>query len=413
MTRIPRVALFADSFHEVNGAANVLRHLENFARINGFPFLCIRGAKETNFASEGTSQALDLKRSRASLAFDGDLRYDPLFWRHIRLIKRKLADFKPDVIHVTGLNDVSQIGFYFAHRQNIPAVATWHTNVHEYVASRMLSGLRWLPGSAQTKIGHLTEKGVLQATMKLLFLAQIQLAPNAELVDELARKTRRPSFLMTRGVDTEFLTPEKRRRTDSTFVLGYVGRLRPEKNVRFFERVEQALVQEGITDYKFVLVGEGTEDSWLNSRLKKRELVGVLRGEALAEAFANMDLFVFPSKTDAFGNVVLEAMASGVPAVVMPEGGPKYLIEHGTNGFVAKDESDFLNTVVRAAQNRETLSEMSVKARAAACQRSWQNVFEGLYEKYDLSTKVGKGIRADPPKKAADRSTDDGGGDAL
>ncbi len=394
MTKIPRVALFADSFHEVNGAANVLWRLESFARTNGFPFLCIRGGKETNFVSEGACEALDLKRSSASLTFDGDLKYDPLFWRHIRVINRKLAEFKPDVIHVTGLNDVSQIGFYFAHRQDIPAVATWHTNVHEYVASRLLTNLGWLPDSTQRKIGHLTEKAMLQATMKLLFLAQVQLAPNDELVKTLLKHTRRPSFLMSRGVDTTFLTPEKRRRTDSTFVLGYVGRLRPEKNVRFFQKVDQALTKGGITDYKIVLVGEGREDSWLKRNVKNLELTGLLHGEALAEAFANTDIFVFPSQTDAFGNVVLEAMASGVPAIVMPEGGPKYLIEHNINGFVAKDENDFLDIVVHVAQNRERLREMSVKARAAACERSWESVFEGLYEKYNLSTKVGKGIRA-------------------
>ncbi len=393
MINFPRVALFADTFHEVNGAANVIRRLEGFARENNIPFFCVRAGKETRFIEDGNLRTLELKRGRASFPIDGELKYDPLLWRYKKLIKEKLDEFKPDVVHVTGLNDVSQLGFYFAHYQHIAAVASWHTNTHEYTARRLLTALGWLPESIQKNIGRTVENAVMRGLMKLHFLAQVQLAPNEELVAQIQKMTRRPSFLMSRGVDTKFLNPDKRRRTDSTFILGYVGRLRPEKNVRFFARVEKALRNAGIKDYKFVLVGEGSENAWLKNNLSNVELTGVLRGEKLAETYADMDLFVFPSQTDAFGNVVLEAMAAGVPAVVMPEGGPKFLIENGVNGFVASNESDFVETIVELAKQPERVARMKPEARTAACERSWERVFEGVYDKYYLSTIVEKNVR--------------------
>jgi glycosyltransferase involved in cell wall biosynthesis len=393
MINAPRVVLFADTFHEINGAANVLRRLVDFARDQNFPLMCIRAGKKTDFQTDGSLQIYEFERSRLSIPIDGDLRYDPFFWRFRKFIGEKLSEFQPDVIHLTGLNDVSQIGFYFAHYRSVPAVASWHTNTHEYASRRLLCALKWLPLKMQKKVDCTIQNTVMNGLMKLYYLAQVQLAPNSELVAEIQEKTRRPSFLMTRGVDTNYLNPHKRRRQDSTFVIGYVGRLRPEKNVRFFAEVEKSLENAGITDYKIVMIGEGSEDDWLKNNLRNVELKGVLRGEKLAEEYANMDLFAFPSKTDAFGNVVLEAMASGVPALVMPEGGPKFLIEQNVNGFVASCQNDFLEQIVHLAQHRQKLSQMCKMARESACRHSWERVFESVYDKYHLSTIVGKKVR--------------------
>ncbi len=393
MINAPRVALFADTFHEINGAANVLRRLVCFARDNNFPLMCVLAGKKTRFQKDGSLHIYEFERSKLSIPIDGELRYDPLFWRFRKFIGEKLDEFKPDVIHMTGLNDVSQLGFYFAHYRSLAAVASWHTNAHEYASSRLLCALRWLPAKMQKRVDRTVQNTVMSGLMKLYYLAQVQLAPNEELVAQIQKMTRRPAFLMTRGVDTEFLSPCKRRRNDSTFVLGYVGRLRPEKNVRFFAEVEKALRNAGITDYKIVLVGDGSDKEWLENNLQNVEIKGVLHGEKLAEAYADMDLFVFPSGTDAFGNVVLEAMAAGVPAVVMPEGGPKFLIEHNVNGFVAASRDGFLENIVELAGHPQRLAPMREPAREAACERSWERVFESVYDKYHLSTIVSKDVR--------------------
>jgi len=88
------------------------------------------------------------------------------------------------------------------------------------------------------------------------------------------------------------------------------------------------LISAGKTNFKFLIVGEGNEREFLEKNLKQVEITGFLDGEELSKAYANMDVFVFPSETDAFGNVVQEANASGVPSIVTNQGGPKFIVRH-------------------------------------------------------------------------------------
>ncbi len=269
----PRIALFADTFTEVNGAANVLRKLTEFAKERDYPFLVIYSGDETVLTEDGSLIRLQLKRNKFAFSLDSELKYDPLFWRHNGFVRKKLKEFKPDVLHVTGPNDVSQIGLLYAHLKNIPAIASWHTNAHEYAVSRFSPLISWLPKSARTKTEILMQKVALSGLMKLLFLAQIQLAPNEELVELLKKMTKRPSYLMSRGVDTLMFSPDKRDRKDEIFTLGYVGRLRPEKNVRLLARVDEELRKRSITNYKFLIVGDGSEEALAPRKSLKRNIL--------------------------------------------------------------------------------------------------------------------------------------------
>lgn len=394
MTDVSRIALFADTFYEANGAANFLRRLVDFARERDYPYLCVRAGEETKLVRDGSVSFLNLKRSRCSIPLDGSLKYDPFLWKYKKLIGKTLDDFAPDALHVTGINDISQLGFYFAHFKHIPAVASWHTNAHEYAARRLSNLIPQVPSKIKQKFNCAVERASLAGLMKIYFLAQLQLAPNEELVDEIRRLTCRPSFLLGRGVDTEFFSPEHRARTDKTFIIGFVGRLRPEKNVRFLAELDKSLHQAGIKNYKFLIVGGGGERNWLQNNLRNAEFTGEIRGAELSRAYSDMDLFVFPSQTDAFGNVVLEAMAAGVPAVVMTEGGPKFLIEHGKTGYVANGEKDFIETLIRIARNPEQLVAIKLAARDFAEQNSWTSIFEKIYEYYEMCSGFEKKIRA-------------------
>src|SRR6185437_13013342 len=95
----------------------------------------------------------------------------------------------------------------------------------------------------------------------------------------------------------------------------------------------------------------------LRAALAQADFAGVLRGEELARAYADMDVLVFPSHTDTFGNVVLEALASGVPAVVTCDGGPKYIVRDGQTGFVTGDEG-FSTAIARLVQDRSMMQSM-------------------------------------------------------
>ena len=213
--------------------------------------------------------------------------------------------------------------------------------------------------------------------------ADKMMAPNNELVDFTNRLTGKPCHMMSRGVDTDAFSPKYRKRVNKKLQIGYVGRLTPEKNVRFLATLAQKLQRTCQQDFEFVIIGEGSEERWLRNHVPNAQLPGVLRGETLAAAYANMDLFVFPSLTDTFGNVVLEALASGVPAVVSSQGGPKFLVQPGVTGFVATSEDEFTNSVERLAKDSVLRARMSLAAVDYAQEQSWDRVFESVWKIYE------------------------------
>jgi glycosyltransferase involved in cell wall biosynthesis len=385
--REPRVAYFPDSFHEVNGVAHTSRNFVAYAQRRGLPFLCVRaGTREISFEQVGELRTLELRRSRGSVRMEKDLEFDTLFWRHGEAIRQELERFRADVIHITGPSELGIFGAYFAWGMGVPLAASWHTNLHEYAAKRMA----WLTGRMAEGRGAAIEGGVetgaLWTMSQFYKMARVLFAPNDELCRMLERTTGRPCFLMQRGVDTEWFSPLHRTRqvSDSSVVLGYVGRLSVEKNVALLARVERELAALGVGGVRFLIVGHGNEEAALRRDLKEAEFAGVLGGVALAEAYSNMDVLVFPSHTDTFGNVVLEALASGVPAVVSPDGGPKFIVQDGETGFVTVDDH-FARTVAELVRDRPRLEAMRLKAREYALGCSWDAVFDRVYAGYETA----------------------------
>lgn len=120
---------------------------------------------------------------------------------------------------------------------------------------------------------------MLEIVIGFYRLGKVLFAPNQELVDMLADRTRRPTKLMTRGIDSILFHPSKRRACDGVFRPGFVGRVTPEKSVRMFARVEQALLQRGLNNFRFLIVGDGSEREWLRQNLRHADLPGILRGD--------------------------------------------------------------------------------------------------------------------------------------
>jgi phosphatidylinositol alpha 1,6-mannosyltransferase len=383
MSAEPRVAFFPDSFVEVNGVAHTSRQLVAYAQRHELPLLCVYGGAQPELMSAGSVSRLALNRSAIGFKLDADFRYDLLCWRHARRVVEAVRAFKADLIHITGPNDTGQLGAYVAWKLGLPLLISWHTNLHEYAGLRLRRLTPWLPDRWRQRLSRRAEAWSLSATLCFYRLGRMLLAPNEELRELLAETTGKPVQLMQRGVDTQLFSPLKRLRTDNAFVIGYVGRLTPEKNVRLLAELERGLLAAGATNFRFVIVGEGSERAWLQNELRQAEFTGVLRGEALARAYANFDLFVFPSHTDAFGNVVLEAQAAGAPALVSAQGGPKFIIQPNRSGLLAQGASGFLQAILRLQTQREMLNEMRVAARRRACEFSWENVFAQLYQAYD------------------------------
>ena len=385
--RVPRVAYFPDSFHEINGVAHTSRNFEAYARRNSYPFLCVRaGNRATPFLQEGELRTLELARSRTAIRLEQDLEFDAIFWRHHDQIEWQLKRFQPDIIHVTGPSELGIFGAVFAWKTGTPLAASWHTNVHEYLAKRMRGITGLLPAGHLPRAERAIEAATLAATARFYRLARVLFAPNLELCAMLEQATGKPCHLMQRGVDTGLFSPARRERPsgDSSIVLGYVGRLSVEKNIALLVRVARELKTSGL-DVRFLIVGQGGDEALLREQLPEAQFAGVLRGEALAQAYADMDIFLFPSHTDTFGNVVLEALASGVPAIVTPHGGPKYIVTHGPGsnqtGFVVADD-EFSGAVLALVNDRPRLDRMRVAARQHALGCSWDAVFGRVYEAY-------------------------------
>ncbi|WP_263410385.1 glycosyltransferase [Terriglobus tenax] len=381
----PRVAYFPDSFHEVNGVAHTSRNFQAFATRHQLPFLCVRaGSRIPAYEKNGSVETLELKRSFASVPMERDLAFDTLFLRHLKMVRLRLQEFKPDIIHITGPSEQGILGAIFAWRMGIPLAASWHTNVHEYAARRAEWLTRFFSPRAKQATEQTVQDATLNATARFYRLAKVLFAPNDELCDLLATATGKPCHLMQRGVETETFSPAHRTRSreDKEFVLGFVGRLSVEKNVALLPVIQKALEQRGITNFRFLVIGHGAEEPALKALLPRAEFPGVLKGAALSEAYANMDLFVFPSHTDTFGNVVLEALASGVPAIVTPDGGPKYIVRDNQTGFIATDDG-FPAAIERLLREPETMARMQTSAREYALQCSWDAVFERVYSAYN------------------------------
>jgi phosphatidylinositol alpha 1,6-mannosyltransferase len=379
---IPRVAFFTDSFHEVNGVARTSREFVGYAGNQGYPLLSVHAGPATENWTEGSIETYEIKTSRLCVPLEVDLSFDVLFARHRARLLKALRRFRPDLVHVTGPGHCGLLGAILAHQLRVPLAASWHTNVHEFASRRLERLLPPLPARVSRPVSQFAESKSLAIILQFYRLARLLFAPNPEIIDMLSNATGRPTFPMVRGVDTGLFSPIHRDRTDDQFVIGYVGGLSSEKNVRLLVSVESELIAAGIRNYKFLVVGEGREREFLSTHLQSREFTGVLQGRELARAYANMDVFLFPSETDTFGNVILEALASGVPALVRSGGGPKYIVRSDVDGYEAEDVKAFATRILALCGDRKRRDHMSRNERAGASAFSWDAVFTGMYQRY-------------------------------
>jgi glycosyltransferase involved in cell wall biosynthesis len=194
--------------------------------------------------------------------------------------------------------------------------------------------------------------------------------------------------ILPRGLDTELFHPARR---DSAFFekfgasngevrLLYVGRISREKDLDLLAGAYRRLRKEGLPVQLFV-VGHGPYSETLAKSLPEAFFTGYLRGTELATAYASADIFVFPSTTDTFGNVILEAQASGLPVVVSDSGGPKELVKNHTSGLITKSHNvEDLTRAIRALVTDRGLRErMATSARDSVTDRSWPRAFEKFW----------------------------------
>lgn len=289
-------------------------------------------------------------------------------------LERRLARFHPDIAHVVDPMLLGALGIVWAQRLGVPLVSSYHTNLAAYCSYFHL-GMLETPMWAYRRILH----NACDAT----------LCPSPST----ARRLRKQGFervgLWQRGVDATLFHPARRSAAWRRRMAGseerpialYVGRLSHEKNLTVLSEAWKAL---GGRDAHLVVVGDGPARSDLQQALQGSSVTftGYLQGEALAEAYASSDLFAFPSRTETFGQVVLEAMASGLAVLGFDADGVRDLVRDGETGRLAPDDA-FTREFLALMDAPQLRSQMGLQARKAAEQRSWASVMDGLLCEYE------------------------------
>ncbi|MBD2343909.1 glycosyltransferase family 4 protein [Anabaena subtropica] len=287
-----------------------------------------------------------------------------------------LEAFQPDIIHVVNPAVLGLSGIFYSKVQKIPLVASYHTHLPQYLQHYglgMLEGLLWE-----------LLKGVHNQ-------ASLNLCTSTAMVEELSGHGIERVDLWQRGVDTELFHPdlanlEMRSRLSQNHpespLLLYVGRLSAEKEI---ERIKPIL--EAIPQARLALVGDGPHRQALEKHFSgtNTHFVGYLMGRELGSAFASADAFIFPSRTETLGLVLLEAMAAGCPVVAARSGGIPDIVTDGVNGYLfdpKADIQDAINATIRLLENAQERDTIRQNARREAERWGWAAATRQLQDYY-------------------------------
>ena len=291
-------------------------------------------------------------------------------------IGEALDDFKPDLIHVVNPAMLGFAGIFHSKVHNIPLVASYHTHLPQYLQHYgfgMLEGFLW-------ELLKLTHNQ-----------AALNLCTSTAMVEELKTHGIERVDLWQRGVDIEIFHPDRaseemrnrlsENNPESPLLL-YVGRLSPEKEI---ERIKPIL--EAIPNSRLALVGDGPHRQALESYFAdtNTNFVGYLMGTDLAAAFASADAFVFPSRTETLGLVLLEAMAAGCPVVAARSGGIPDIVTDGVNGFLfapTEDDEGAIAATIRLLEQKQEREVLRQNARLEAERWGWGAATSQLQNHY-------------------------------
>jgi len=372
-----RIALFSETFvPQRNGVALILDRLVRHLAARGDDVLV--ATAETGLDKDAhLPTSVQLIRSRGMpLPRYPDLRIAAPI---APSVERAVAEFRPDVIHLVTEYSLGVVGLRTAKRLGVPAVASFHTNIPRYLP---YYGFGWASG--------LTWRYLKWFHNRALFTFCPSEATRGILLDRGIERVR----IWGRGVDTEQFNPrhrtEQTRRAhgpDDAVQLLYVGRLTPEKDLAvLFDAYKKVLAAKPKRPVQLVLSGDGAYGPKTQAAAPKGvTFTGYLEGERLGATYASADVFVFPSRTETLGNVVLEALASGLPVVSAADGGVLENVHDGRNGFlcVPGNAESFAARILELVEQPTLRQSLAQNARSWAEQRTWEAAFAPLIAGYE------------------------------
>ncbi|MCG4451738.1 glycosyltransferase family 1 protein [Pseudomonas sp. MMS21-TM103] len=367
------IALITETFPpEINGVATTLGRLVDGLRARGHRLQLVRPRQSSDDGRKSDDQLL-LTRGWSLPGYPG------LQWGQSSLHKllRRWKRQRPDVLYIATEGPLGLSALRAARRLQIPVVSGFHTNFQQYTGhygiallTRALTNyLRWFHNRSQ-----------------------MTLVPSTSQLIELQRRGFERLELLARGVDGQLFHPAKRCNelrlswglAESDIAILHVGRLAAEKNlallVKSYRILQQAHPQQRL---KLILVGDGPQRASLQQQLPEAVFCGLQRGEALATHYASGDLFVFPSLSETFGNVVLEALASGLGVVAFDRAAAAQHIRHGHNGVLAatEDQQGFIEAASWLLEEPENLRRVRLNARQHGARQGWPAIVE-LFEQH-------------------------------
>lgn len=369
-----RLALFTGNYHHVaDGVALTLnRWVRWLEETKGIPVMVIAPEVSDPQIKEHFGELVGIP----SIPMPGrpEYRFAKGFPKSVR---KKLEAFNPTIVHVATPDYAGTGGMLWARKRGIPVVSSFHTHFVSYTEYYKISFLDpFLWAYARWFYKRVQEVYVPSESMKDV-LKEHGISSDIKI--------------WARGVETGLFSPEKR---DPTFresigatenapVISFVSRLVLEKETRTVVEVFKKIHQTD-ANVRFLIVGDGPARAEMEAALPYAAFTGYLKGEDLARAYASSDVFFFPSLTETFGNVTLEALASGLPAVVADASGSKSIVQHGQCGFILppKNIDLFAERLLFLANNQASRAAMSVAARKRALEFSWPVIHETLFDRY-------------------------------
>jgi phosphatidylinositol alpha 1,6-mannosyltransferase len=367
-----RIALVNTAYsHIEDGSILTLRRLVDYLEARGDEVMVFSAAATSSLAaSPGTLVAVP------SIPVPGrsDYRLALGLSRHAR---RRLREFAPRVVHIAAPDLLGRRAASTARRLGLPVVASYHARWDVYLG---YYGLGWL-------------RGALRVYLRSFFNAcEAVYVPLPSVRDVLVEQGVTADIrLWGRGVDTMRFNPAHRSEpwrqglgiAPDELVIGFVSRLVREKGLDILAAVLDGLTRRGIA-HRAVIVGDGPERKSLQRRVSDAVFTGLVGGDELARAYASLDIFLFPSDSETFGNVTLEAMASGLPAVCADAPGSRSLVEPGVTGFLAEPRQPgaFIRHIAMLASDAELRRRMGTAARERALGFSWDVEMARIFNYY-------------------------------
>jgi phosphatidylinositol alpha 1,6-mannosyltransferase len=292
-----------------------------------------------------------------------------------RHFEPELSAFDPDIIHINSPCPLGYAAVRYGRRAGVPVVATYHTHFPSYAKYYKIKALETFSWTYLKNLYNDCDRVYV---------------PSEPVRKELRAHGFRTTEYLPHGVDTGMFNPafrsdewRKRHGCDGKTVLLFAGRLVWEKDLRTLAEAYRILMARR-DDAIFVLAGDGPVREELAAMMPRALFLGQLGGADLATAYASSDLFVFPSTTETFGNVTLEAMASGVPPVCAKEGGAYGFVKSGATGLLVepRDGVDLAEKITYMIERPEERNKMGNAAVEFAKEQSWDRIFDRLFAGY-------------------------------